>query len=224
MPNIFYANCSNLSQEMINELFITALPKRKKMYQTSFSLKRIVPSLLGDYLVRKIISNVNNIPFNQIDFEYTKYGKPLIKDVPNLHFNVSHSGCWVVVAFSNYRIGIDIEKVREVNLNIADKFFSNFEKALIIKEKHNKRHTFFKIWTLKESYIKAIGSGLSKPLDSFSVISNDGNLRFIKEYDEEFRLETFLVESDYYVSVCFNRQDHSVSINKLEGIKLTANK
>ncbi len=91
-------------------------------------------------------------------YYYNKYSKSYILEHPQLYFNLSHSKTW----------GGDIERIRGINLKIAERFFSNEEYMLInSKTGYNQFLCFYEYWTLKEAFVKAIGKGLVVSLDSF---------------------------------------------------------
>ncbi|MEM8593301.1 MAG: 4'-phosphopantetheinyl transferase superfamily protein [Pseudomonadota bacterium] len=106
-------------------------------------------------------------------FDTGEKGKPYLSNGHQpLHFNVSHTHNLIALALSqHYAIGVDVEHTlrNSDTINIADRYFSCHEleelHALPIAQQENH---FFDYWTLKESYIKACGVGLSIPLDSFS--------------------------------------------------------
>lgn len=110
-------------------------------------------------------------------FETNKYGRPHIKpdpDIPKLHFNISHTQGLVAIAVTHDReIGVDVETITRDGdqVKIADRFFSAAEVAeLHTLPAVRQKDRFFDYWTLKESYIKARGMGLSIPLGEFSFI------------------------------------------------------
>ncbi|MDR1059826.1 MAG: 4'-phosphopantetheinyl transferase superfamily protein, partial [Clostridiales bacterium] len=95
---------------------------------------------------------------------------PAIAGLP--HFNISHSGRHVVCALCDAPVGIDVEIVRPIDMNIANRFFSADERGRLFSEPadgHGRLELFYSIWTRKESFIKMTGEGLSRPLGSFSV-------------------------------------------------------
>jgi 4'-phosphopantetheinyl transferase len=71
---------------------------------------------------------------------------------------------------------------------------------------------FYEIWTLKESYIKCLGKGLSIPLKSFSISINDGIITVITEYEnKEYMFKRFEVEQDYKIAACsINNADEEI--------------
>ena len=123
--------------------------------------------------LRNILGNYLKTAPDRILFNYNDYGKPALSGEAGICFNVSHSRDLALFAFTaGAEIGIDIEHIRRdfVFEDIAEKFFSPKETAVLraIPEEL-KAEGFFNCWTCKEAYIKALGEGLSRPLESFSV-------------------------------------------------------
>jgi 4'-phosphopantetheinyl transferase len=128
--------------------------------------------IIGELLVRAVICNSFGLANDENLFRYSEHKKPSLKNHNNIHFNISHSGDWVVCAVSAKEVGIDVEKIRETNFKIARRFFSNDEvKHLFALPKNQQLEYFFDLWTLKESYLKMLGSGLTKPLSSFTAMT-----------------------------------------------------
>lgn len=136
--------------------------------------------LLGRYL--------NESPKNFV-FQYNKYGKPYLNNLP-LHFNVSHSKSVALYAFSlNEEIGIDVEYCKSTrNINLVSRSFSELEqKAYNELPDSLKMEAFYKCWTRKEAFMKAVGDGFSIPLKSFDV-SLDHNPRLIEIRDLDHKV------------------------------------
>lgn len=106
-------------------------------------------------------------------------GKPEIVNIPGLYFNLSHSGDRAMCILSAAEVGCDVEKIdtdRKV-MDIASHFFSQSEKELLNSVPETERcELFFRLWTLKESFLKYTGEGLSLTLDSFSVVIGQGKI------------------------------------------------
>lgn len=163
----------------------------------------LVRSLLGELLLRVQITRLLQLPNHEIVFDANPYGKPYLTGHP-LEFNLSHAGDWVVCVLSSQPVGIDIEEIKAVDISIAERFFTKKEYADLLEKTAEERQSYFyELWTLKESYIKAIGLGLSLPLDSFSfrITSND-----IVVVDSQPRADFFFkqyhVDCKYKLSVC----------------------
>jgi 4'-phosphopantetheinyl transferase len=109
-------------------------------------------------------------------FQAGRYGKPFLAGnmlATGLQFNVTHSGDLALIAFTwERRVGVDLEQIRQVAEaeSIAKGYFSSAEYAALMALGEGQRErAFLDCWTRKEAFIKAIGEGLSFPLDSFRV-------------------------------------------------------
>lgn len=113
---------------------------------------------------------------SSLQFSYSLNGKPELScpgREPTLRFNVTHSGDVILLAFTwRRRVGVDVERVQLGLLgeDIAERFFSASEcQGLRALPPSQRQQAFFRCWTRKEAYVKASGSGLAFPLDSFDV-------------------------------------------------------
>ena len=115
-------------------------------------------------------------------------GKP---EAEGICFNLSHSGNVVICAASKDNVGCDIEKIGSAPKRVAERFFCEDEIDWIESfANEDKNREFFRIWTMKESYLKMTGEGLRTALNSFRVfpdilkISREGNMQpcLMKEY------------------------------------------
>jgi len=152
------------------------------------------------------------------DFSYNEHGKPLLAD-KNLHINLSHSKSAVVAGFSETPIGVDVEFIRKTYPKIVCKrVFTPIEIAQIENSK-NSILTFFKIWTLKESYVKCVGQGLSFPLKTveFQLVDEKINCS-----DTRFLFSTFS-QNEHQISVC-GTTDHVVKELSFEEFSELTNK
>lgn len=137
-------------------------------------------------LLRRTLSSYDDVRPQAWTFSLMANGKPVLDDrhaSSHLRFNLSHTRGLVACAVSRtVDLGIDVESVedRTVGLDIAERFFSRNEVAGLSACAEADRHArFIELWTLKESYIKAIGEGLSHPLDTFGFqFDGAATLRF----------------------------------------------
>jgi len=127
-------------------------------------------------LLRLILAGYLSAHPNDLAFSYSKKEKPSLGPLyagSNLAFNVSHSGEIALLAFTRgRRIGVDVEHIhRDIEIDrIARRFFSAHEQnELAAFPDEEKTQSFFRCWTRKEAYIKAVGDGLSLPLSQFDV-------------------------------------------------------
>lgn len=164
-------------------------------------LQRSAPSAgkLSLETVRLLLQPFTQGDVGRLVFEYTDTGKPYIRHFP-LFFNVSHSFERMVVAIDEYPVGIDIERVvdRDIGL-ICRRFFSPFESSYVCHEREGHLFRFYEVWTAKESYLKAVGSGLNG-IKRCSVVSADGV--FTVSEDPNWKIHRSLCFDDYVMSVC----------------------
>jgi 4'-phosphopantetheinyl transferase len=107
-----------------------------------------------------------------LSFATNEFGKPRLTDDGQVHFNLSHCEERAVLAISNVEVGIDLERERPIeHVDLAKRYFHLHEVAAITasRDEAEQRRAFFLVWTLKEAVVKALGTGLSTPLDSFEV-------------------------------------------------------
>jgi len=132
-------------------------------------------------LLRMILGSYLGSDPRALVFRYLEKEKPSLSfpSESRVEFNVSHSGDVALLAFARDRaLGVDVEHLRENfdHAAIARRFFSEQEQrqleALAPSERY---HGFFRCWTRKEAYIKALGTGLSLPLNQFDVSLKAGD-------------------------------------------------
>ncbi len=146
--------------------------------------KSAMRQLLGGYLGR---------PGGEIAFATEGRGKPVLAEVPvaeRIEFNTSHSGEWVLLGFARGRpLGVDVERWREIDgAEIVRDHFAPAEIAAWEAVPVEARtQAFFNGWTRKEAYLKALGTGLMKPLASFRVRLTPGENPAVLGDDEDIK-------------------------------------
>lgn len=138
-------------------------------------------------LLRRCLSECGDRPPNGWTFTTGKNGKPLLahEDALRTHltFNLSHTTGLVACAVGhNVELGVDVERVagRSDMMALSERFFASIEaSALRGLDEFERPARFIETWTLKEAFTKAIGEGLSCPLDTFSfILGDEGSLCF----------------------------------------------
>lgn len=132
--------------------------------------------VVGRGVLRLLLSRYLGTQPEDVRFEYGAQGKPVLGGEHRaawLRFNASHSGEMALYAFvRDCDVGVDVEVIKGdfATEEIAERYFSAPEiEALRALPLMEKPAAFFRFWTRKEAYIKAIGTGLSHPLDQFDV-------------------------------------------------------
>lgn len=160
-------------------------------------------SLFGDLLIRKMISEQTGRANDELSFETTDFGKPNLKGETGLYFNISHSGDWVACVIHTESIGIDVEIIQDIDLSISEMYFSPEENNEIVRAEDSFER-FFDYWTLKESFIKYIGKGLSQPLNSFTIHLGQEKIT-VESADElasDCTLKQYSLGYPYKMAVC----------------------
>jgi 4'-phosphopantetheinyl transferase len=138
-------------------------------------------------LLRELLAAYLGERPEHLEFEHTAHGKPVIatRGRDPLHFNLSHSGELALLGLAQgQEVGVDLEMRRfdPEPLTIANHFFTPIERAVLQSLSGAQRcDAFYSAWTCKEAYVKAIGRGLSEPLDRCEVIDHRGEpARFVR--------------------------------------------
>lgn len=186
---------------LLSKVPLSCAKKALSYYHSNDSQRHLVGELLARYAINAITGTWTNEPFN-----VNEKGKPQVNEYLDIHFNITHSGSWVVVATSNVPVGVDVEKIRKVPEGVAYRFFSESEKHWLSTAltEDDKANIFFTLWTLKESFLKAIGKGLTKSLSTFTVLQLPNN-EYILSPDLEtngYFLKNYPFEEGYKLSAC----------------------
>ncbi len=145
---------------------------RKKEILKKININDRKRSLAGDLLIKTYLSKIYGIKKEEIVIKKGEHGKPYVLNVP-AHFNISHSGNYVVVAISDKPIGIDLEIIEDFSAILAKKLFNEDELKYISQigysnKKSVMQQRFYEIWTAKEAYLKYLGLGISGGVNSLS--------------------------------------------------------
>lgn len=173
-----------------------------KEYNCFIIARGVLRSLLGAYL--------RTAP-GQIKFQFGHHGKPYVNHPSQIKFNISHSGDTILLGFiQKHPIGIDVEYTkRKVDVKKIAKLFFAEEEVTSLFNLDQAYHTqaFYNCWTRKEAFIKAVGSGLSFPLDQF-VVSLDStkeaaliDTKWDKKEKDKWMLNAIEPEKDYIAAV-----------------------
>lgn len=149
-----------------------------------------------------------------------KRGKPYLKDANGIFFNISHTRGIVVCGLAECRIGVDVERVRRFNEAVVRKACSQREQDYIFSgaDERDRAVRFCRIWTLKESYIKAIGKGLAFPMQDITFqIGEKGICSNIPGWD----YEQFPYGEEYMVAVCLAHNNRTESCDMKEKREIT---
>lgn len=172
MIRIAYIRTDGISQSAYRQLLDAATAQRQEKAKRYRCFEDSIRCVTADALLRWAVSQTPglSLPYS---LEYDAKGKPRLTGAENFHFNLSHSGKWVVIAWGDSPVGVDVEAIRESGgmETIARRHFTEAEYRHIFSGETIRPERFFQIWTGKESYLKYLGTGLTKALSSFSAIA-----------------------------------------------------
>jgi 4'-phosphopantetheinyl transferase len=165
-------------------------------------------------ILRQLLGNYLKVSPRSLTFTYSDRGKPQLANHPSLQFNISHSQEYALFGFTlNHLIGVDIEHQRPMPdaLKIAQRFFSAREYQMLEEvaiEQQSK--LFFQLWTAKESYLKATGTGLSASLDSVEVCFDQSESVYLSTLKKDkiinWSLYSCTPATDYAAAIAINAQ------------------
>lgn len=216
---------SELSYTKFTE-FLSA-DELEKLNAFKFYKDRLRYSITHHYLRVFLSKIVRSLPAD-VELVTNPYGKKKLKNqvLSHIHFNLSHSANIIVYAFNQQnQLGVDVEYL-DYNINyleLSEKYFSKNERAFIVEAKNlnEQVYRFYKLWTRKEAYLKAKGTGLGESLQTLDVL--DDEPRFTEENycssssKDVCHLKTLHYKDHYVISVaCIGQlKDTEESFEKL---------
>lgn len=183
-------------------------PERKariaKLWRTEDQIRSIVAEALCHYLLKKAY----RLYVRELVLARGPQGKPYFQDTSAPSFNISHAGNWVVCAVGDTAIGIDVEQMKNRPLPKAQRLFSEQEQSWIAqKSPQEQLEAFYQLWTLKESYIKKTGCGLSTSLKDFSFVIQNHRIAMYQAHHENTSLAFISqkLDSNHWYALCTER-------------------
>jgi len=170
---LYLAPCGALEDGALFARALAAVPaaRREKVLRLSGGARRL--SLGAGLLLRRALAAEG---LTAEDYSVDARGRPCFPSLPDFHFSLSHSGELAMCAVSAGPVGCDLERLRELDvLRLAGRVFHPEENAFLLSLPEAERQAaFFRLWTCKESYMKALGLGFALPMNAFSVSLGGG--------------------------------------------------
>jgi 4'-phosphopantetheinyl transferase len=176
-------------------------------------------------VLKTLLSRYLDLPANEIEFTQNEYGKPALESA-SIEFNVSHSGDYALLAFAKESsVGIDVEHIKghRVVTNLAERVLSPAEYLRFLALDASRRtQTFFQIWTLKESVLKGIGSGLSVAPECIEIAFFPDSPKLLtaaaKEIPDvgEWTLRSLFIDDNYAAAIAVKRKTPSIEVRRFE--------
>lgn len=186
MIKIYLEDISTIDSEAKFNAYFDKLPKYRQ--EKILALKNKNDKYLSLLAGRLLCDGLRDLGlYNYINkVVIDENGKPYIPDNP-IYFSISHSGTKAMVVFSGNEVGCDVQLMKKNSISLADKYFTE-EEQNEINNSDDPVKTFFKLWTLKECYMKASGRGLSLGLKNINV------------YNKDYISKSYVVDENYMVS------------------------
>ncbi len=168
MIKVFYSSLSELSDTRGNELYSSLPQWRKDLTDKITNAEERRRSIAAGILLVHSLASIG-IDAQTEAVTYGPHGKPFFSNIRDVHFSLSHSGEFVMCAVSDEDIGCDIQQISASHISVAKRFFTEQEQ-IQVSSANDPKAEFTRLWTLKESYVKMLGTGISAcPLPSFDV-------------------------------------------------------
>ncbi|ADL68377.1 4'-phosphopantetheinyl transferase [Thermoanaerobacterium thermosaccharolyticum DSM 571] len=203
----------NVDEEEYSKLLEAVSEEKRWRVKKIKKFDDALRTLLAEAMLRVTLVKEFGLKNSDIVFYKNEFGKPFLKG-KNIFFSISHSGEWASIAVDCDNLGVDIEKVRDINLNVAKRFFS-MEECNDMMKKDDKIDYFFTLWTLKESYVKALGKGLYVPLKSFTV-KLEKEIKLYGENKNKFYFKQFNIDVGYKLAVCAQNNMFQNNVNVIK--------
>ncbi|MFH1117053.1 MAG: 4'-phosphopantetheinyl transferase superfamily protein [Pseudomonadota bacterium] len=207
MVRVFAAAIGDGSDQLLYAELVPLLsPRKRERVESLVHSEDVVRTLMGERLIRGIIKREIGIEGAAVRMEMNAYGKPFLAGYPAFHFNLSHSGKWVVCAVAGNPVGIDVERMGEADHQTAAYFFSAEEREdLSAKPVADRQSHFHHIWALKESFLKCTGKGFYIDPVSFTIKIEDDGIRLRTQasaIDARYCFKIFDLDCGYALAVC----------------------
>lgn len=142
-------------------VYVTEIPKEE--------VKKRPAHMVGEELLKMGLKKEYGKSLRFEPREKGEHGKPFFTLLPEIHYNITHSGKYVACVFADQPVGIDIQEHREVSFDkILSRMVREEEKEKILASE-NMTEEFFRAWVLREAFIKWTGEGLSRDLRTISM-------------------------------------------------------
>ncbi|MCL2051128.1 MAG: 4'-phosphopantetheinyl transferase superfamily protein [Lachnospiraceae bacterium] len=196
----------NIDEAIISKWLAYVTPGQQERLNRFRFREDFLRSLFGEAMIRTVAGEIISVSPEKLNISRPKGEKPFFPDYPELHFNISHSGEWVICAIGDTQVGIDIEEInnKAVSSSLIKKVLSEKEQEYMDQIADEQRNAvFYRFWTIKEAYVKCVGRGLRISLNKIDIDLGRKTIYLIdekKEWDGQIYGIDFRV--GYQMSVC----------------------
>ncbi len=191
-------------KELFDKAFSQAAKDRQKKVMAYLFEKDRCLSLGAELLLKKALAE-RNIPVDDLEYGYTQHHKPYLLKHPGLFFNLSHSGDYAMAVAADSKVGCDLEAMAPLEEDLPAWSLSEEEfKVFKAAPPQDQKEIFYRLWTLKEAYVKAAGMGLALSFKDLSFyLEPYGKARLVKpDRGDLYHFYESSVIPGYKSSVC----------------------
>lgn len=238
MTQTYIIDVRNLMEEAVFEKFYSQMSAYRRKKIDKYKKNEDKCRSLGVGILTDIYLKSKGLRESDMVYGERKNGKPYFENAAGIYFNASHSGNYAVCSFSDRQVGCDIETTCQKNLKVAQRYFTDAEKEYIFnsltsgnchcekniihsdmscmeeKSDYDELQRFVRLWTIKESYLKWLGCGLTKSLNSFEIsIEKNGKIHIfdndtccLDDYMKKEESESFKEDKGNNEAGCFLKE------------------
>lgn len=203
LVKVYIADATVLKDEQLYRRLYTGLDVSRRAKADRFRFEKDKRLSVAAGALLQYALQMENVWEPSIDV--TSNGKPYLVGQERLYFNLSHSEGMVMCAIAEKEVGCDVEKKAVLDRRLAEYVMTEHELDRIygLEKDTEQQEMFFRLWTLKESYMKATGLGIGLEPKSFGMIARKDKVKVTPPVDErEFYFKEFFVDDGYCYSCC----------------------
>ena len=203
LVKVYTADATVLKDEQLYRRLYTGLDVSRRAKADRFRFEKDMRLSVAAGALLQYALQMENV--REPSFDVTSNGKPYLAGEESLYFNLSHSEGMVMCAIAEKEVGCDVEKKAVLNRRLAEYVMTEYELDRIYGLERNmeQQEMFFRLWTLKESYMKATGFGIGLEPKSFGMITRKDRVKVTPPVDErEFYFKEYFVDDGYCYSCC----------------------
>lgn len=198
---VYLLSLASLQKEEIQQKVVDLLSETDRIGIEEIKSQKKRLTFLGGRILLEYVTHLHGL--DTFHLAYGKNGKPYFSDIGDFFFSISHSGDYLILAWSCHEIGVDMEQIRKELPRFPEKMLSPIDFSFWKKQNDlDKIRHFFELWTRKESYTKLHGDSIFRKAQELSV--SDG---------EQFR--EFMGTPASYFHTC-QWDDYMISVSTLE--------
>ena len=203
LNKVYITDATVLKDEQLYKRLYTGLDASRRAKADRFRFEKDKRLSVAAGALLQYALQMENVWEPSIDV--TSNGKPYLVGQERLYFNLSHSEGMVMCAIAEKEVGCDVEKKAVLNRRPAEYVIPEYELDQIygLERDMKQQEMFFRLWTLKESYMKATGFGIGLEPKSFGMITRKDRIKVTPPVDErEFYFKEYFVDDGYCYSCC----------------------